>query len=130
MIFKDFFIKRKFQRHCCKLCMKLFKWWGRGSLKHSLTVLDAIKLFSITCLLLHQPCRWDGGLLWCLLWKKTPDIPPAPEFKYLYEHQTAKSAPHSCILSCILPTAWARSHPILISRSTATLYNQNKYIEI
>ena len=41
----------------------------------------------------------------------SPPIPPGPEFRYLYVHQTAKSTSQSCKDSGTLPTAWAKSHP-------------------
>jgi hypothetical protein len=40
-----------------------------------------------------------------------PPIHPAPPFKYLYVHQTAKSTCQSCNFNGTLPTACAKSHP-------------------
>lgn len=59
---------------------------------------------------------------WCRdtlnIWNKVPffnvPMPPGPEFKYLYEHQQAKSTFQSCSLTGTLPTAWARSKPTTI----------------
>ena len=38
-------------------------------------------------------------------------MPPGPELRYLYVHQTAKSTSQSCSESGTLPTACARSQP-------------------
>jgi hypothetical protein len=43
----------------------------------------------------------------------TPAMPPGPELRYLYEHQTAKSAPQSCRRIGTLPIACARSQPTM-----------------
>src|SRR4029453_5305022 len=40
-----------------------------------------------------------------------PATAPGPAFRYLYEHQTAKSTFQSCNVSGTFPMAWARSNP-------------------
>lgn len=44
-------------------------------------------------------------------WINSPAMPPGPEFKYLYEHHTAKSTFQSCRARGTFPIACARSQP-------------------
>src|SRR6059058_4761813 len=51
------------------------------------------------------------GNLVFVAWRSCTNAPataPGPAFRYLYEHQTAKSTFHSCNESGTLPMAWAR----------------------
>ena len=56
-------------------------------------------------------CRTTAECDGFLLMENTPS---ADEFKYLYEHQTAKSTPQSFSDKSILPTACAKSNPTII----------------
>src|SRR5687767_15148765 len=62
----------------------------------------------------HQPAKRGSAEL--LAWRSctnTPLVPPGPEFRYLYEHHTAKSTFQACSSSGTFPVAWARSNPAL-----------------
>ena len=59
-------------------------------------IANNILLFSCFIgLLMDAEYNSVSNLAYSLPYFFLPDMPPAPELRYLYEHQTAKSAPHS-----------------------------------
>ena len=59
----------------------------------------------------HQPSNRGKSLSKCFEWTNIPPTQPAPEFKYLYEQNTAKSTFKSCNCNGTFPVAWAKSQP-------------------
>src|SRR5256885_7479093 len=63
----------------------------------------------------NQPARRGSFVLVaCRSCTNAPATAPGPAFRYLYEHQTAKSTFQSCNDTGTLPIAWARSTPTVI----------------
>src|SRR5690606_23524603 len=80
-----------------------------GSWSNSSRILNRVSL-----LWLHQPVNRLRSFL--LAWRsctKQPPRLPGPEFKYLYVHHTAKSAPESCKFNSTFPAPWAQSNPTM-----------------
>src|SRR6476661_10122266 len=65
----------------------------------------------------NQPAnRGNFVLVACRSCTNAPATAPGPAFRYLYEHQTAKSTFQSCNANGTLPIACARSIPTIQPR--------------